>query len=257
MLLDRDPKALADLERIEQEQGIDLRTDLAEPLGGEIAIALDGPLAPKPSFKVVVEVYDPARLQQTLEWAVDRLNQETSEGGFTLTSEDAGGRTIYRLSTPTDAVAVYYTYDDAYLVATPSRALLDTALAARATGANLPASEKFRSLLPTDGYTNFSAVVYQDLGSRLGPLASALSQMQEGRELTEEEQQTVARSEELNPPTLAYAYGEEDRIVFAASLGGRGSWLVKALLGASGGLQGLTGLEGMLADASADTSTAN
>jgi hypothetical protein len=260
MLLDRDPEALAELERLEQEEGLDLREDLAAPLGGEIAVALDGPLAPKPSFKVVVEVYDPARLQQTLEWAVTRLDQELRDagkpGGFTLTSEEAGGRTFYRLSTPAEAVAVYYTFDDAYLVAAPSRALLETALAARATGANLPAAEAFRALLPTDGYTNFSAVVYQDLGSRLAPLAHTLARMQEGRELSPEESRTVARSEELNPPTLGYAYGEADRIVFAASLGGRGSFLVKALLGASGGLQGLTGLEGMLADASAETPAA-
>ena len=44
-------------------------------LGGEFAFALDGPVLPKPSWKLVVEVYDPARLQATLEWAVGRLNR--------------------------------------------------------------------------------------------------------------------------------------------------------------------------------------
>jgi hypothetical protein len=254
MLLDRDPEALAELERLQQEEGFDLRADLAAPLGGELAVALDGPLAPKPSFKVVVEVYDPVRLQQTLEWAVARLDQELRDGGgetgVTLTSEEAGGRTFYSISTQAAEVAIYYTYDDAYLVAAPSRALLEAALTARATGANLPAAERFRSLLPTDGYANFSAVVYQDLGSRLAPLTGTLARMQEGDgELSAEERQTVAKAAELSPPTLGYAYGEEDRILFAATFGGQGSFLARALLGATGGFDGLAGLEGLLGDA--------
>lgn len=254
MLLDHDPEALADFERVQAEQGFDLRADLAEPLGGEMAIALDGPLAPEPSFKAVIEVYDPVRLQLTLERLIDRLDQElraeTGQGGFALTSEQAGGRTYHRISTPAEAYAVYYTYDDAYLVAAPSRALLDTALAARASGANLPASQAFRELLPTDGYTNFSAVVYQDLGRRLAPFAEKLADLQEGnRELTAEERATLEKTAALHPPTLGYAYGEEDRIVFAASLG-EGSFLMKALLGV-GGLGG-GGLDGLMAEVGED-----
>ncbi len=250
MLVARDPAALADLERAEQEQGFDLRHDIAEPLGGEFAVALDGPLAPKPSFKAVVEVYDPDRLQQTLQWAIEKLNAEAEAqgkpAGFALDSEQDGGRTIYHVSTPTEGVAVYYTYVDSYLVATPSRALLDAALAAQATGANLPASEAFRKLLPTDGYTNFSAVVYQDLGAKLGALTRTLAQMQDqGRKLTPEEQATVEHAAVLQPPTLGYAYGEEDRIVFAASIGGDGPFSLSALLG-SGGVNGLAGLQHLI-----------
>jgi len=258
MLLRRDPDALAELERIETEQGFDLRQDLAAPLGGELAFALDGPLAPKPSFKVVVEVYDPARLQQTLEWAVDRLNQERSEeggaDGFALTSQEIGGRTVWALSTPAAGLAVYYTFVDSYLVAAPSTALLDTAIRARQTGAHLLASSKFRDLLPADGFTNFSAVVYQDLGSRLAPLAEALAAAREdGRELTDEERATLEQAGSLRPPTLGYAYGLEDRLVFAASIGGEGLMPLSALLGSGGSFAGL-GSFGLLDELFADQS---
>ncbi|MFP3941135.1 MAG: FecR domain-containing protein, partial [Thermoanaerobaculia bacterium] len=269
MLLDRDPEALAELERIQREEGFDLRADLAAPMGGEIAVALDGPLAPEPSFKVVAEVYDPVRLQQTLEWAVARLAQEAGTredagsadaGEFALTSDDVGGRTFYRLTTPAGGIAVHYTYDDAYLVAAPSRALLETALTARSTGANLPAAERFRRLLPADGYANFSAVVFQDLGSRLAPLTRTLARAQSGqelgdgqepRELTPEEERTLEKAAERHPATLGYAYGEEDRVVFAATLG-EGSFLMNALLGTGGAVNGLAGLEALLAEATAE-----
>ena len=36
---------------------------LAATMGGDVAIALDGPVLPVPSFKVAIEVYDPARFQ--------------------------------------------------------------------------------------------------------------------------------------------------------------------------------------------------
>jgi len=50
-------KALADAR---QQAGFDVRSDLAASLGGEFAVALDGPAFPVPSWKLVAEVYDPA-----------------------------------------------------------------------------------------------------------------------------------------------------------------------------------------------------
>src|SRR5262249_25151797 len=60
------PNASA-LDRFQRETGVDVRRDLAETLGGEFLLALDGPLLPTPSWKMVAEVYDSARLQNTIE----------------------------------------------------------------------------------------------------------------------------------------------------------------------------------------------
>ncbi|HUG53268.1 MAG TPA: FecR domain-containing protein, partial [Vicinamibacteria bacterium] len=59
--------ARAELAELEQELALHVREDLAETLGGELALALDGPVLPTPAWKVVVEVYDPGRLQASIQ----------------------------------------------------------------------------------------------------------------------------------------------------------------------------------------------
>src|SRR5262249_41214917 len=55
------------LSEVQALLGVDLRNDLAAALGSEVAMAQDGPLLPTPSWKVAVEVYDPVKLQSTIE----------------------------------------------------------------------------------------------------------------------------------------------------------------------------------------------
>ena len=57
-----DCDALEQLRLFEQTVGIDVRRDLAATIGGEATFALDGPMLPVPSWKVIVEVYDAATL---------------------------------------------------------------------------------------------------------------------------------------------------------------------------------------------------
>ncbi len=60
--------------RGESELKIRFHQDLADTLGGEVTFALDGPILPTPSWKVVAEVRDPGRLQSTIQQLVTDVN---------------------------------------------------------------------------------------------------------------------------------------------------------------------------------------
>ena len=217
-LQDGDDDGLAQLfELFRDRHGIDLRDDFAAALGGELAVALDGPLLPSPAWKLVLEVYDPASFQWAIEQGLAELNahlQQEGEEPIELEHVEVGGRTFYRL--PLVAAEVNYTFVEGYMVATPSRALLDRALRYRESGYSIVDAPRFTSLLPDDGRNNFSVVMYQDLGSTLGALAERIA----GQALSEEQQQRVDAIEAETSPVLGYAYAEPERITVAAVSGG-------------------------------------
>ncbi|HEU5131120.1 MAG TPA: hypothetical protein VFT26_03415, partial [Pyrinomonadaceae bacterium] len=69
------------LDQQQTAHGFNIREDIAVPLGGEFAFAIDGPILPTPSWKLVFEVNDPAHLQQTLERVVGEVNKEVAKFG--------------------------------------------------------------------------------------------------------------------------------------------------------------------------------
>ena len=210
------PDIRAQMQGIEQEQGFSIRNDFAAPLGGEFAFAIDGPLLPTPSWKVILEVYDQAKLQNTFERAVEKLNQFSvlhGKGKLSIENTTTGNRTYYSIKSAAAAgLEVHYTYANGYLVAAQSRALLEQAVSLRDSGNTLVRSSRFMSALPQDGNTNFSAVFYHDLAGIMGPLAERLKNTADGQKLG---------SIDANaPPTLAYAYAQGDRITLAANTEG-------------------------------------
>ncbi|MFL6195604.1 MAG: hypothetical protein ACJ75H_15615, partial [Thermoanaerobaculia bacterium] len=165
-------------------------------------------------------VYDPAHLQQTLEKAVAHVNAEIrkeGKAGITLTSEQAGGRTYYAIQGTDPKVELHYVFEDGYMVAGPSRALLERAIQQRESGVTLATTAKFRDLLGPDGQVNVSALVYQNLA----PLAKSASKIiPEGDSKGKGPKNGPAKLTAwlaAQGPTLYYAYAEPDRIVFAGS----------------------------------------
>jgi hypothetical protein len=219
-----DPQALDRLHQFEAEHGVDIRQDFAAPLGGEFAFAVDGPLLPSPSWKMIFEVNDPTRLQQAFQHAVDEINKQAASAGqpgLELTSEESDGRTYYTLRSLDKGAEVHYTFASGYLVAAPSQALVDRAIRYRESGYTIASSPRFRATLPEDGNTNFSAIVYNDFSGILANVPGNVPQM---------------------PPTLSYAYARDDRIEFATSADGSDLGLSPAsLLGLPGG-PGLAGI---------------
>lgn len=215
------PDLRRQMDDIEKQQGFSIRNDFAAPLGGEFAFAIDGPILPTPSWKVVLEVYDQAKLQDTFVRAIDKLNQFSvlhGKGKLILESAAAGDRTFYSIKSADARLEVDYTYASGYLIAAPSRALLEQSLKNRDAGNTLVRSSRFMSALPQDGNTNFSAIFYHDLAPLIKPLAERMKN--EDGELTEEQRRTLGSIDANAPPTLVYAYAQGDRITLAANTEG-------------------------------------
>jgi hypothetical protein len=234
------PDLRRELDSFQQREQLDLVRDFAEPLGGEFAVALDGPILPVPAIKVVIEVYDPERLQESLEWAVQRLDRALGEAGIpgvTLSQREQDGLTVHTLHLEKPGLDIDYVYVDGYLIAAPDWVLLQQAIQRREAGHVLRHSGKFRGLLPRDTQVNFSAVFYQDLGFLWGPLAGLVGG---SGLLSEDQQRSLDAITAEAAASLVYAYAEEDEILFASAAQGGlfGADLgTLASLGTAGGIQ--------------------
>src|SRR5215203_1619574 len=94
------PELRKNLDTLQTQHGLNIRNDIAAPLGGEFAFAIDGPIFPTPSWKLVFKVNDPAHLQQTLERVVGEVNKEAAKfgkGNLAWEKNDIGGRMYYTL----------------------------------------------------------------------------------------------------------------------------------------------------------------
>ena len=201
------------LAQLNTELGLNIRDDLANALGGEMTIALDGPVLPTPSWKAIIEVNQSGALQLAIEKLVQAANREaqkSNQPGLTLNQAQVGGRTFYTIQPQGAGLTTEYdyTFDDGYIIVAPSRALLVAAIETHANGTSLARSASFRALLPSDNQANFSAMLYQNLSPILKPLASQLNSGQLAML-----QQLAADSK----PSVMCAYGESDRIEVASS----------------------------------------
>lgn len=211
------PNFNQELAKLNAQLGMDLRNDLASSLGGDMTLALDGPVLPTPSWKAIVEVNDSGALQLAIEKLVQAANSEAAKSNepgaaLTLNQEHSGGRIFYTIRSATAGIAAsteyHYVFADGYVLFAPSRALLISAIQTHENGTSLARSGSFRSILPNDNQANFSAMVYQNLAPVLKPIASQLTSQQ-----LSFLQQLAADSK----PSVMCAYGESDRIEVAST----------------------------------------
>lgn len=207
------------LAEFESKTGVDVLNDMAAPLGGEVTMAFDGPMIPTPRWKLIFEVYDPATLQSTIAKLVESFNRDSNAKGhpLQLSTRQVGSRTYFVINSPNQMNAeVDYTFVDSYLVAAPDIATISRAIQSREAGFTLSHSSGFQALLPNDGYTNFSAIFYHNIGPVVGPLAQ---QLKSSGALSPQQQQSLDALTANSAPGLIYAYGEPDRIVVASNTG--------------------------------------
>jgi hypothetical protein len=132
--------------------------------------------------------------------------QVGSQTYFIITSTNPGG-----VNTEVD-----YTFVDSYLIAAPDIATISRAIQSRQAGYTLPRAATFQALLPNDGYTNFSAIFYHNIGPVVGPIAE---QLKSSGSLTTQQRQSIDALTANSAPGLIYAYGESDRISVASNTG--------------------------------------
>lgn len=210
MALQKNLQTWQDFQNYQTEHRVDIRRDLVATLGNEFLIAIDGPVLPTPGWRIVVEVNDAARLQNTIEWTINDMNREAAARQLptlTLSSSTSGGYTFYSLKGENLPVEIDYTYWSGYMIVAPTQTMLLEAIQNHDNGNSIARSASFRSQLPADGRDNASAFVYQNL-------------------------QALTKSVNT-PPSLVAFYGEPDQIVVSS----------KGALGANvGSIAGLAGM---------------
>jgi hypothetical protein len=214
-----DNQLAANLALFESKTGVNVRNDLAAPLGGEVTFAMDGPLLPMPGWKLVAEVDDPTLLESAIARLVESANHELPPhtGEIILTQRQIDSRTFYTLSLSTyPGIEIDYAFVDSYLVAAPSLGLLQSAIQNREAGNTLTRSAAFRNAMPSDGYDNFSGILYHNIGSALGGI---VDQAQALHAMNDQQRKLVESFRQNSAPGLICLYGEPDRIVVASGSG--------------------------------------
>lgn len=201
----------ADWSKIDAKLQISVRNDLAANLSGDFLIAIDGPVLPTPSWKLVIGVNNAAALETALErmaQAIQNQTQGTNAHAISIATETAGSQQYYVVrDVTTGNTLAQYTYSDGFMIVAPTRALLMDALNTNASGNSLAQSAGFRALLPRDENENYSAVAYQNLSPVLTPLLSQFSG---------EAAEAISKLAADSRPTAICAWGKDNRIEAAS-----------------------------------------
>ncbi len=134
--------------------GAALRNQLAAALGSEFSLSFDGPVFP-PSWKLVVEVYDPARAEAAIRQIVDTYDRGAAADGrkpLRTAEETVQGHVYYMIAAadPNPLTEAHYTFADGYLIAGPTRALVSKALEIKTAGMSITRSAQFMAFEPSD-----------------------------------------------------------------------------------------------------------
>ena len=167
------------------------------------------------------EVNDPQHCNRhsSASWAeVNKRAARFGNTGLVWDRAEISGRTYYTLKSTDFGLEVNLTYVNGYMVAGPSRAMVERAVRSQEAGYSLLRSARFTAGLPADGNANFSAIFYHNLGPLVQPFADRIASS--ANSLPQEQAEAIKKMAADMPPTLAYAYAQGDSITFAANTEG-------------------------------------
>lgn len=194
-------------DQVDAKLQISVRDDLMANLSGDFLFAIDGPVLPTPSWKLVIGVNNPVALESAMERMTQAIDHEIhgpKAHPVSITPDAAGSRTYYVVRDIASGTEVaQYTFADGYMIVGPTRAVLMDALKTHESGNSLAHSSDFRALLPRDENENYSAVAYQNLSPVLTPLLSQFSG---------ESADAIRKLASDSRPTVVCAWGKDNRI---------------------------------------------
>ncbi|MFC1852476.1 FecR domain-containing protein [candidate division CSSED10-310 bacterium] len=197
-----------------EEDLLEMMQQIASALGGEAAFALDGPLLPVPSWKVICEVYNEPLLNDIINQAIKLANRELSERDvqFSLESSLEGEHTLYSLQLSSLEMKVWYAYLDGYLILASNKTILINTIQNYQLGNSIINTAKFSGLLPGDSNLHFSFLGYENLSAAVVPYLEKFMAGQ--KEMTQEQVSKIRQLGSNSSASIAYAYAAEDSIVF-------------------------------------------
>ena len=178
MLRQRDPEGFGKLLAFEQEHALNLRDDLAAPLGGEFLVRHRRPGAAHAGVEGGGPGRGPGATADSARYPARRSQPAARRRGQAGLRHRAGHEKAERRSTASavggQPSEIHYTFGDGYWLLAPDRLVLKDALRTRASGLTLAASAQFRRALPVDGQKQYSALVYVNAGTLGSALAAAV-----------------------------------------------------------------------------------
>jgi hypothetical protein len=239
-----DTSAFSALEQFEAEHNISFLDDIAAPLGGEIVFCIDGPILPEPSWKVIVEVYDPQTLQGTIEYVVEEINRlVTHDGGsgIELLADGSGEMTVYSVRKMDSHSSFDYAFTNGYMIIATDRSLIYSARQFQDARYTLVDSPDFVRSLPRNGSVNLSAVFYQNLA----PMVSAILSSPIGESVGGLSPEVRVSLEDLlgdAAPLLVTLNAEPGQLTLASGGDLESFWMNLGALASVGGPEGITDL---------------
>jgi hypothetical protein len=180
-ILGQQGNVIEEMREFEAETGVSIGNDIASSLGTDFTIAVERPSLPVPGWVAAYEVLRPTVLDDTVRRLVEVFNRKVDAGQvhpsqaghrLTLTQETVSGRPWNVLKPATGTLALYWTYDRGYLVASTDRALAVRAITLRDTGSSLVRSLRFQERFPATSGLHHSGFLWLNTSGVLADLAN-------------------------------------------------------------------------------------